>query len=234
MSKTDWTTISDSLTSVRQGVTAGIAPPPGGGTFVYGINSQNNTPGVVAHYSTLAGFVPMPKGGEVSAAMKRGMSGGPTGFAPFIYAGLGGTSSADVAYMLGLGDSDPSRIVLRKGSLAGGLPDGTIYPAPGHLGVLAKSTVTIPQDQWVQLRLEVVSNLNGDVVINCYSSDPSVNPVSSPVWTAIDGIPRFIDDSLAVNSGSAPLTSGRVGFGMQTKDVSRRAYFDRVVTLAQI
>lgn len=235
MSSGDWTLIADALSaaSVKRGVTAGIARPNGGGSFLYGFASQNNTPGVVALYSALAGFAPMPKGGEVSAAMKRGVSGGPTSFAPFVFLGLGGTTSADIAYMLGFSDADPSHIVLRKGALAGGLPDAPLYPADGNQGVLAKSTASFAQDTWMQLRLEAVVNLNGDVVINCYQSDPAAHPVSAPVWSAIPGIPQFIDDALAVNTGSAPLTSGRVGFGFQTADVSRRAYFDQLVTIAQ-
>lgn len=234
MAENDWTPITDALSSIKRAVTAGIAPPNGGGTFVYGMASLSNTPGTNALYSALNGFAPLGKGGEISAAMKRGLSGGPTKFAPFLFLGLANTVSTDVAYMLGFSDADPSHIVLRKGALAGGLPDAPVYPAAGNMGVLAKSTATFAQNTWMQLRLEVVVNLNGDVVINCYQSDPAAHPVTSPVWSPIQGIPRFIDDTLGVNSGSMPLTSGRLGFGMQSADISRRAYFDQVVTLAQL
>jgi len=49
--------------------------------------------------------------------------------------------------------------------------------------------------------------------------------------------PRFyrgIDDQLGINSGSQPLTSGRGGFGMSVKDVTRRAYFDHLELFRQV
>jgi hypothetical protein len=39
---------------------------------------------------------------------------------------------------------------------------------------------------------------------------------------------QFIDDALAVNSGSQPFTSGRAGFCFFAKDVTRRGVFDAV------
>ena len=44
----------------------------------------------------------------------------------------------------------------------------------------------------------------------------------------------FIDDHLGINSGSQPLTSGRGGFGVTVKDVTRRCFFDHLELLRQV
>jgi hypothetical protein len=43
----------------------------------------------------------------------------------------------------------------------------------------------------------------------------------------------FIDDRLAINTGSAPLTSGRAGFAMAVKDTTRRGFFDALEVYEQ-
>lgn len=228
MAEADFTVLTSSLSSgsVERGVTAGIAPPNGGGSFVHGFNSLDTSNGVVGLFCNLANFAPMAKGGSIRMAMKRGKGGGKTNFAPFVFIGLQGATVADAGYMLGLGDSDPSRIVLRKGTLSGGLPDATITVPPSN-GVLRKSSDTIAEDTWVHLRLDMIVNDNGDVVLNVFQN-PLTNPVTAPVWAAIPGMTQFIDDALGVNSNSPPLTSGRAGWGFQTKDVTRRAFFDHL------
>lgn len=214
----------------KRGVSAGPSKPNGGGTFVYAFNTVTNTPGAVARYANQVNFAPMALGGEVTAAMRRGASGGLTGFSAFIFAGLGGTSVNDICYMLGLSDGDPSHIELRKGSLAIGLPD----EVPGGANViLRQSTEVVAIDEWKQLRLELVTNGNGDVVINCFKSDLVANAVTAPVWVAIPGMASFIDDALGIASGSAPLTSGRGGWGAQFSDVTRRVYFDQFTIARQ-
>ena len=235
MAESDFTLLSSSLSSgsVDRGVTAGATPPSGGGSFVYGFNSLDTSQGVVGLFCNLTDFAPMAKGGSVRMAMKRSRGGGRTNFAPFIFIGCSGPDVSDTAYMLGLGDSDPSRIVLRKGSLAGGLPDAVISSPPTS-GVLAKSTATIGEDVWVHLRLDMIVNLNGDVVLNVYRNDLiGPNTVVAPSWQAIPGMSQFIDDSLGVNSGTPALTSGRAGFAFQSKDVTRRAFFDHLEILRQ-
>lgn len=230
MASFDFVMINDALdaATVRRGAIAGIPPANSGGSFVYGFNSVSNSRGTVALYSSLTNFAPAAKGGIVSAAMQRGVSGGPTGFAVWIMIGLGGESSADSAYMLGLSDSDPHHIILRKGALVGSLPD----VAPGSQGVLARGNVGYALGTWLQLRLDQIVNANGDVVLDCYQNDVTLNAVTSPVWTSIPGFAnggRFIDDAIGVNSGSAPFSSGRMGFGFASSDVSRRAYVDALV-----
>lgn len=232
MASADWQEATDGLdaSTVDRGVTNGIARPNGGGAFVYGFNSLANTPGAVALYATQANFAPMAKGGRITAAIQRGISGGPLNFSPFIFLGLGGTSVNDVGYMLGLQDDDPHRIVLRKGQLVGGLPAGAV----GTNGILARSTATYAPGTWLHLLLDMIVNANGDVLLKCQASDLAQHSVATPSWAAIPGIGTVVDDALGVNTGSPALTSGRGGFGVVTKDVTRRAYFDRITLARQL
>lgn len=233
MAEADWTVAGSSLGSgvVRKGVTAGVTPPPGGGSFIYGFNSIDLTPGAVALFANQASFAPMAKGGRVTGVLKRGVSGGPEGFSPFLFIGLGGTDVSDVGYLLGLSDGDPSHVTLRKGSLLGGIPD----VAPPGSGVLRRSTEEVAIDTWWHLRLDMVVNLNGDVRLQVFKNDLSLHPIGgAPTWTAIAGMAEFVDDALGVNSGSLPYTSGRGGFGFASSDVTRRAYFDQIEVIRQL
>ena len=168
----------------------------------------------------------MAKGGSVRMAMKRGKGGGVTNFAPFIFIGAGSANVSAVAYMLGLSDADPSRIQLRKGAMNVGLPNVDVTVPPTS-GVLAQSTDTFANDKWIQLRLDMIVNDNGDTVLNASWSDPAAHNVDDPAWVPVPGIAQYIDDALGVNSGSVALASGRAGWGFYSKDVTRRAYFDQ-------
>lgn len=239
MAEADFTELTGVLatSSVKRGVTQGITPPNGGGSAIYGFNSLINTTGVVARHTNLVNFNPASKGADVSFAMRRGLGGGQTGWAAMMFACLGGVDVGDVAYILGLSDADPGKIVLRKGDLATGLPDAAV----GSAGVLAVSTDSIAIDLWVHLRLEVVVNVSGDVVLNVYrNEDLATNDVTSPVWVKIPGMSDFpggapggqtaiIDDVLGVNTGSVPFLTGRAGYGMHSTSDVRRAYFDHHV-----
>jgi hypothetical protein len=173
----------------------------------------------------------MAKGGSVRGAIQRGVSGGPLGFAPFLFVGLQGPSVNDLGYLLGLGDGDPHHVVLRKGALSGGLPD---IP-PGTQGVLRRSTATFMPGTWVHLRLNMIVNLNGDVLLQVFQNDLVANPLGgAPSWQPVPGMSEFIDDALGINSGSQPFTSGRAGFGFFTKDVTRRGFVDHVEVYRQL
>jgi hypothetical protein len=215
--------------SIRWAVSAAYPKPNGGGTFAYGFNSVDNITGVVALFMTQNQFCPTAKGGDISAALERGLSGGKTGFAPFLFFCLTGTDVGSNAYMLGLGDGDPSHIILRKGDLASGLPD---VPA-GQQGVLLQSTDSYPDEAYYHLRLEAVWNPNGDVVLNVYRSDLTVNPVNKPIWLPIPGMPQVIDDKAGITSGSPPYPAGYVGFGFRSNNVARRAFLDHIRPRAQ-
>jgi hypothetical protein len=135
----------------------------------------------------------------------------------------------DSGYLLGLSDEDPHRIVLKKGPLALGVGE-----ADGP-GVLLRSGESFAQGSWLHLRLDAIVNDNGDVVLQAFRNDLTQHPLgTSPDWREIPGMPRFVDDQLAVNTGSQPYTSGRGGFGFVVRDVTRRAYFDHLELARQV
>jgi hypothetical protein len=231
MSSSDWTYLNGGLdvAAVDRGVTAGIARPPGGGNFLFAFNSLTAATGSVGLFANLANFAPMAKGGSIRGCIQRGAGGGATGFSPFLFLCCQGTSVNDSAYLLGLSDDDPHRIVLKKGPIATGVPN-----ADGN-GVLLKSASSFTQSTWLHLRLDTIVNPNGDVVLKTYQNDLAQNPLGSiPQWEPVAGMAEFIDDQLGINSGSQPLTSGRAGFGFSVRDVTRRAYFDHIELLRQI
>jgi len=241
MASADWTELLSSLTTgdVLRGATAGFVPPNGGGSFIYGFNSINSTPGAVGRFTNLTNFAPMAKGGRITGAVQRGVSGGDTNFAPFLFIGLQGTDVSDVGYFLGCSDEAPHHIVLRKGALSTGLPASS----PGTNGILARGSLGYAAGTWLHLRLDMVVNLNGDVVLLAFQNDLDTNTVAAPVWEEIPGMEWtpspdtgrvFIDDAAGVNSGSAPLLLGRAGYAFQTADVSRRGYFDHVTVARQL
>lgn len=248
MGEANWTALTDELVlaSLDRGVTTGVPRPNGGGNFIFGFNSLVVATGAAGYFTNQANFAPTPanKGGRVTGAIQRGPSAGLINFAPFFYILGQGTSVNDKAYMLGLQDEDPNRIVLRKGTLVSGLPSGAPNPT-GTNNILRRSTSTFANGAWHHLRLDAVVNVNGDVILKVFSNDLGANSVAAPIWTPVAGIEdptliathgagtAFVDDSLAVNSGSAPFTSGRMGFGFFTKDISRRGYFDHIECIRQ-
>jgi hypothetical protein len=230
MGQADWSYLNDGLdlATVDRGVTAGLAPPPGGGSFLFAFNSLAAVQGAVALYANLDNFAPMQKGGSIRGCIQRGPSGGPTGFSPFFFLCCQGNSINDHAYLLGLSDDDPHRIVLRKGTIAAGIPD-----AEGP-GVLLASGESFALGTWFHLRLDVIVNQNGDVLLDAFANDLAAHPLNSPPnWLPIAGMSKLIDDNTGINTGSQPLTSGRAGFGVAVKDVTRRAFFDHIELLRQ-
>lgn len=227
MAEADFSELTNSLSggTLRRGVTAGVTTPTGGGSFAFGANSIASTAGAWGLYTNQANFSPTPanKGGSIRAALKRGPG---VGFAPLIFIGLQSNDVNASGYLLGLTDGDPARIALVKGQLVNGIPD----VAPGTLGVLRRSDSTVEADTWQHLRLDMVVNTNGDVVLNCFRN---LGNVSSPSWVAIPGITQVIDDVLGVNTGSTPFTNGRMGFGGRWAETNRRAYWDYVESVRQ-
>lgn len=236
MAKSDWQEIADELSSSsapRGPVTSAVVTPPnGGGSFTFGIHTADNSPGVVAFYSTLADFAPTAKGGTISGCIQKGVGGGGDKFSPFLFICLGGTDSTDLGYKLGLDTSGTPRIVLAKGQLANGIP----AVAPGSQGVLRRSAATYSIGAWLHLRLDAIKQPTGDMLLQVFANDLTANSVSSPVWAAVSGLSDFTDDALGVNSSNLgitgsdalPLTSGRMGFGAYVADVNRNSYFDHV------
>lgn len=231
MGVNDWTYLTDGLdaATVRRGVTAAIASPPGGGDFLFAFHSSAVTPGAVALAVNQTDFTPLPRGGSVRGCLQRGPSGGPTGFSTFLYLGLQGPSVNDRAYLLGLADEDPHRIALRKGALKDGVPGGDAAD------VLLVSSDSSLVGEWHHLRLDAIANPNGDVVLAVFRNDLTLHPLGTPpAWAPIPGMPIFIDDPLGIRSGSPALVSGRAGFGFASRDVTRRAYVDHLEIFRQV
>ncbi len=230
MGSADWTYMDDGLDvgAVARGVTAGFASPPGGGRFVFGFHSIATTPGAVGLFVNAVDFAPMSRGGSVRGCVQRAPSGGATGFSPFLFVCAQGPSVGDAAYLLGLSEDDPNRIVLRKGSLTAGAM------ASEGPGVLLRSNESFRDGAWIHLRLDAIANDSGDVVVNVYTNDLTRHPLGdASQWTAISGMPSFIDDALGIRTGSRPLAAGRAGFGFASRDVTRRAFFDQLEVLRQ-
>jgi len=231
MAHTDWTYLNGGLdiATVDRGATAGVTSPPGGGDFVFAFNSLAAVSGAVGLFANQTNFAPMARGGSIRGCVQRAPSGGPTGFAPFLMACCQGPAVTDRAYLLGLCDEDPHRLVLRKGAVVAGVPDSD------GAGVLLKSSESFLQGTWLHVRLDVIVNPNGDVVLQIFRNDLSEQPLGvPPVWLPVAGMAEFIDDHLGINSGSQPLTAGRAGFGFACSDVSRRAYFDHLEIWRQL
>jgi len=232
MAAADWGTLNDGLdaVSVKRGVTNGVARPNGGGNFCFGFNSVVSTLGAAGLYSAQGSFAPMAKGGSIRGAIRRGAGGGPLNFAPMLFLGLQANSVNASGYLLGLDDDDPHRIMLRKGTILTGLPAVSL----GTQGVLKFGSETFLNDTWLHLRLDMIVNTNGDVILQAFRNDLTAHAVTSPTWVPVPGCEQFIDDVLAVNSGSAPFTSGYGGFAFQTKDITRRGYFDHLEVQRQV
>ena len=233
MASTDWAVLVNSIdnTQLRSGVTSGITPPNGGGSFIYGFNSRaNDFDGARALKYLGANFDPIAaEGAVISGAMKR-LPGGNVGFAPFLYCSEQTNDIGGLAYQVGLQDDDPSFLVLRKGILNEGLPAGLV----AQNGILRKSSAAIASDTWVHLRLTVLVQGTGDVLLTVEQNDLLANAVTAPVWVAVPGMDTFVDDSLGINSGSLPFEGGRAGFGMYANDVSRRSAFDHITIERQL
>ena len=77
MGAADWTDLGDGLDSsvLTKGVTAGITPPNGGGTFVYGFNSRTAAAGAAGIFVDLADFNPLASGGSIFGALAQGPRG---------------------------------------------------------------------------------------------------------------------------------------------------------------
>ena len=209
MSEADWTAYTAATNNgldsgqVSKGVSNGFTPPNGGGSFVQGFHALTTATGVAGYYySGLSAFNPIAtnKGGSIRAALRRYAAG--TKYAPLIGLIAGTDLAAAKAYIIGLSDTDPYQYVLRKGLVAGGLD-------PSGDDVLRTSDETFSANTlWHHLRLDVIVNPQGDVVLNVYANDLSVNAVTAPSWSSISGMDSFTDDGNGILTGTLPLTSG--------------------------
>jgi hypothetical protein len=248
MGQADWNDLGGALStaSLARGVTGGMARPAGGGDFVYGFNSLDGTvTGAAGKYVDLTGFTPTGSvlsapdgGGSVRGAVKRVASPNNTGFTPmlFICAQGGPPTVNDDAYILGLSDADPYTIMLAKGPIISGLVDDD-----SNLYMIGKSSAqySMGDGNWHHLRLDAIVQPNGDVLLKVFENDLSVRPIadpSGPNWVNVPGFDAdgFIDDVLQVNTGSAPLWGGYMGFAFAVANsLNRRGAFDGIEAYRQ-
>jgi len=237
MAESDWAALTSgshgALDSgqAAKGVSAAFSPPPHSGTnsFVVGVRSVGAVTGVagfmcdVTNYNPLIDSSANQKGGRISAAIKK-YSSGFDDYAPFIALQSGLNVQTSEAYILGLSESDPTQIMLRKGALYGGMN-------PAASDRLRVSDQTFESSEWIHLCLDVLVNPHGEVVLNVFRNDLSANDVDSPTWAAVSGMDQFIDDSLGALTGTAPLISGmRAIFGCYFGGTAGKiALFDQVV-----
>ena len=248
MARSDWAVMNGSLdgatwggATVLRDATFGGVTPPGGSPAVFAFNSIESVIGSVGVMSQLTGFAPTTSGAEIQACFQKGVSGGSNGFSTFLFLCSTGSNVSDTAYLLGLEDAEPARIVLAKGVINSGIPNSTDTPTK----ILRTSTQRYYQNEWVHLRFQAITQPSGDVVLRMYQNDVNSHPLDNPsfwVWNEIEfndgwnarfGNGYFIDDVTGVNSGSAPLTSGYVGYAFQTEEIARRAYFDHIALTLQ-
>lgn len=258
MAQNDWSVMEGSVDgtdwngiTIRRGITNGIIPrPPLANDFIYGFNSIQAVQGAVGVSCMISNYGPIaPRpthvpdsdgggGGSIAAAIKKGVSGGKTGYSGFLFMGSGINSVEGEAYLLGFENANPSRVVLAKGPINRGIPS---IASPGSTKILRYSAEAYDWDVWHQLRLDAVVNDNGDVILVMSKSNlEETEDVNNPVWEPIicnDGLEFsdgfFVDDALAVNTGSLPFLSGFCGFGFYTAQSARRAYFDHIQVMRQ-
>lgn len=242
MGTSDWGVLSGGLTSdVKRGPTAGTTPPNGGGSYVYGMHITENVQGAVGLYALQTNFSPMTKGGRISGALRRALVGSPSGFAPLLFFSAQGSAVSDNAYILGLSDEEACHIELRKGAISDGLPDGVVDPDASP-NILMRSTDTFAPDVWQHLKLDVIKQGTGDVILQVYRNDLNAHAVTSPVWSLVPGMEGpnyptfagFVDDALGVNTGSVPLVGGRAGFAGRFETANRVVWFDHVAIERQL
>lgn len=229
MADTDWGLMDNSLAlgAVLHGQDTGITPPSGGGSAVYGFNSiDGEIIGAVGRHTVIANNSPTASGARIQGAIKRLSSAQTTGFSPLFFVSATGTDVNDNGYLLGLEDAAPYRIVLRKGTIIGGIPQAT----DDEYLRRSSQQYQISDDLWHHIALAATVQPNGEVYLNVYENDLTTNDVTSPVWTAIDGMTQFVDNVTGINSGSAPFTGGGyVGFAFSVQEaIGSRAAFDHI------
>jgi hypothetical protein len=231
MSAEDWADLDDSLVGVEKGATNGLGVPNGGGTQIYAFNSMDAEQiGAAGLRCVIADFQPMSSGGRISGCIKRLQSGANTGFSPLFYLASGGMSVADNAYLLGLEDADPYRIVLRKATIQSGIPQ----TAEGNYLARSSSQFNMSDDLWHHLRLDVIVQPSGAVTLEVAQNNLTANPCTSPIWESIPGMAQFVDDAVGANTGTLPLIGGYAGFATAySQSIATRGGFDQIQILRQ-
>lgn len=240
MGQQDWSDLGGALADadLKRGVTAGIPGPNGSNGFVYGYNSLVSTvTGAHGKYVSLPGFIPTGSdlatpdgGGSIRGAVRRVASPNNTGMTPALFfCCQGGPPTVnDYAYMLGLSDADPYKVVLAKGPIVGGIVQDV---EETKILVQSSAEYNMGDGLWHHLRMDAIVQPNGDVLLKCYESNLAVYDLQNPVWNVVGGFSAegYIDDVLHINTGLAPLWGGYAGFAFSVNQaLNRRGAFDGI------
>lgn len=218
---------------IAMGKTASFSPPEG--TVAFGFQALDNVVGFRGLLSAVAGVNPsiVGKGGSIYACIRKYDKGL---FTPCIFL-VQGQQATSPAYVLGLSEETPHKIVLRKGALN----SPTKIDADANLGQSDAHFYDGPVSGWHNLRLDVCVEPHGDVVLRVLydSALGGAGPVT-PVWSPIAGIGSInlggwdveVDDVLGVRTGTPALQGGfYFGFGhYNSADAGHISVFDYVRT----
>ena len=238
MAEADWAEMTSPALdsgSVARGVTnAFTRVHADAGSTVFGFHALTGDTGFAGLYVDLSNFNPIAgtkKGGSIRAALKRYSSG--AGYAPMFGLMLGTDPNTSEGYMLGLTQATSYAVALKKGSPGNGMDDSGSDLL--RLASASDTAVGDSADVWKHLRLDVLVNPHGEVVLNVYENDAQTNGVTAPVWSAITGMDQYIDDSLGILSGSLPhLTGFYAFFGHYTEDLQGSvSLFDHIEVYRQ-
>jgi len=237
VAQADWITITNMASSADVAHTPTMAPSlePKDGDFTYAFMSHvadvkfSGLCCAAVNFSPLADVHSHHAGGSIRGYMRKHTPvSGPALFAPmFFIASSSGAPDLDdnpSAYKLGLSEQaaagSPYHITLAKGSLR----DSGVKATTGDY--LLRGTTSYTTARWFGLRLDVLFNPQGEIVLNVYE-DTANNPVS-PIWTRPAGFPdAYVDDGLGLLSGTLPLTGTLyVGFGQWSSQVGCCSAFD--------
>ena len=236
MSASDWSYLSGINGSVKHGPTLEVEPPSGGGDFAYGFNSSDVAgSGVVALVVTTVGL-DFPKGGEIAAALTKVSPQG-DGQSVFVFSQIGdGTevgAVSDSVYLLGIQDDPTNRLVLCKGPVSNGIPNGDPGTDNGGTRIIAKGSESVDPGAWVHVRLQAIVQVGGDVLLVAEKNEIPLG--STPVWEPIPGMQdRIVDGVTEITTGSAPLVTGRSGIGWHFQNTNKSAGIDYITGARQV
>lgn len=240
MGSADWDDAAGSSGQVRRGVTYALGAPPSAGSVSFGAKSESSSPAAWAMHANQTEFDPVVpgKGSMVLGAIRAAHVSSAPRSCPLVFAALqpdplppptpGPADIGSAAYLLGLSSS--GRLTLVKGAPSDGIPDAV----PGTMGVLRRSDQVFAPEAWLHVRLDVVVNATGDVVVRARRNDLAAHTLALPTWEEIPGMALVIDDRLGMNTGSRPfgvISGGYAGFGAHHPVIDSVATFGRVDVL---
>lgn len=231
MAESEWTDCTGTglgTGDVLRGVSSAYTKAHGTAeTYVFGFRSITSTIGFAGKYCNLADFGPITamKGASLRFLVKRYAAG--VNYAPFMGIFTGTDPSTANGYRLGLSAASAYQFVLEKGT-----PGANLLASNANALRSSTATYTGVGDAaayWYHLRLDVLVNPHGDVVLTVKKNDVQTNGVVAPVWQDIAGMASYTDDSFGGLTGSAPYTGPFYAiFGMYTQGSGSIALFDHI------